>query len=308
MATRTALTGTSSLLDALVLCPGLHKQQSAPQLNCAEFPACAAMTTGYVFRVENPATVLYMQKVAQTGHLTTLSVSGASIDTQARLAMLAFSFGRDRASSISTLTYLLCVALTAAVILLLAQLRDWWALVVLSILILARLLNVIVIQRRAGVGWKGVSEPGVQGDLLILLSYDRWIRLQGAVDDLKAVTSGSWLREAKFWESSLVAFATFLVYLDAALAANARQEGKMLLLILFFASAGLLGVANEYTEVLQMHGKFVAVKRRAVPYKRRLDLAQELIKETGRDDWALQLGMIRPTSEEGKKRAGKVTM
>jgi len=57
VARRTALTGTSSLLDAFVLCPGLHRQQEAPELNGGEYPACAAMTTGYVFRVENPATV-----------------------------------------------------------------------------------------------------------------------------------------------------------------------------------------------------------------------------------------------------------
>src|SRR3954463_11983732 len=54
---RTALTGTSSLLDLLVLVPGIHLQQNATELNRGEYPACAALTTGYVFRIENPATV-----------------------------------------------------------------------------------------------------------------------------------------------------------------------------------------------------------------------------------------------------------
>lgn len=63
IALRTALTGTSAYLDTFVLCPGIHRQQSAPELNGGEYPACGAMTSGYVFRVENPATVLYLQKV-----------------------------------------------------------------------------------------------------------------------------------------------------------------------------------------------------------------------------------------------------
>jgi hypothetical protein len=78
IALRTALTGTSAFLDKFVLCPGIHRQQSAPELNRGEYPACGAMALGYVFRVENLATVLYLQKVGLTGQLTTLSVKGSS--------------------------------------------------------------------------------------------------------------------------------------------------------------------------------------------------------------------------------------
>ncbi|KAE9574490.1 hypothetical protein CGMCC3_g9421 [Colletotrichum fructicola] len=53
---RTALTGTSSLLDSFILCPGMHMQQDSTSLNGGEYPACGALTSGYVFRVENPAT------------------------------------------------------------------------------------------------------------------------------------------------------------------------------------------------------------------------------------------------------------
>lgn len=48
IATRTALTGNATLLDALVLCPGIHRQQEATSLNGGEYPATAALTTGYV--------------------------------------------------------------------------------------------------------------------------------------------------------------------------------------------------------------------------------------------------------------------
>ena len=78
---RTALSGTAVTLDMLVVCPGIHTQQEAVSLNGGEYPACTALTTaGYVFRVENPATVYYLQRVGRTGQLTTLSVS--SIDSK----------------------------------------------------------------------------------------------------------------------------------------------------------------------------------------------------------------------------------
>ena len=41
VARRTALTGTSTVLDAFVLCPGLHRQLAATELHGAEYPACA---------------------------------------------------------------------------------------------------------------------------------------------------------------------------------------------------------------------------------------------------------------------------
>ena len=307
---RTALTGNSTLLDVLVICPGLHKQQDAPDLNGGEYPACGAMTTGYVFRVENPATVLYLQKVGRTGHLTTLSVGSADSRRSVVHKALRMLYDPDTSTVISMLSYLFAVVLTATVLLLLVLLRDWWALAVVALLMFARLLNVFVVRRRATVGWKGASEPGVQGDLLILLSQDRWIRMRGAVDDLKAVASGQWLEEPTFFESSLVAFATLIVYLDAGLAGNANNEGKLLLFVLLFCSAALLGVANEYTEVLKMHGRLIKVDGLPKAYGRRRELADELVRETGRDDWAVRMGMIVPEkgADNKTKDEGLVTM
>jgi hypothetical protein len=48
VAERAALTGGSSSLDALVVCPGLHRGEKALGLAHGEFPACAAMSSGYV--------------------------------------------------------------------------------------------------------------------------------------------------------------------------------------------------------------------------------------------------------------------
>jgi len=274
------------------LCPGIHRQQSAPELNGGEYPACGAMTSGYVFRVENPATVLYLQKVGFTGQLTTLSVARTDrLETQS-FKSLSMLFTFQNASVVSSFAYLLAVCLTVVALVLLALSKNWWGLVVIVFLCVSRLCNVIIIRRRTNVSWQGAPEPGVKGDLLILLSQDRWIRMQGMVDDLKAVTSGQWLREMTFVESSVAAFATLLVYLDAALASNVDQAGKLILLILLIATAGILAVANETTHMLQMHGRVIKVEGSRTKYKRRLDMVEQLIKESQRNDWAMRMGMI----------------
>ena len=87
------------------------------------------------------------------------------------------------------------------VLILLSLSHDWWALGVVLILMFSRVCNIVVIRRRAICGWSGVSECGAQGDVLIILSQDRWIRMRGAVNDLKKVTSGQWLRDKTQFES-----------------------------------------------------------------------------------------------------------
>lgn len=301
VAQRAALTGTSALLDIFILCPGMHQQQSALALHGAEHPAVAAMTTGYVFRVENPATVHFLQKVGRTGHLTCLSVAKVSDVNPARWShFLSAIYTFHNASFTSSVVYLSAACGTLLILILVVLLGDWWCLFVVLALMFARLCNMLVIRRRNELGWKGAHEPGVQGDLLVLLSQDRWIRMRGLVDDLKAVTSGQWLRDPTFVESSVSALATVLVYLDAALASNVTQSGKLLLLVLLIVSAGLLAIANAKTDILHMHGHNVAVVSRK-KYDRRLDMAEQLIQETGRKDWAIRMGMIAADSYDGSK-------
>ena len=296
LAEHTALNGTSSFLDLLVLCPGIHRQQYATELNGGELPPTAALTSGYVFRVENQATVFYLQKMGIPGHLVTLSVeelqkpSGRKPDLTILRKFWTLSF----------LLYItaICLALIALVLVILIQ--DWWALAVLLILIVARALNSIVIWRRSVSGWKGVKEPGVKGDLLILLSQDRWVRLQGSVDALKAVTAGQWLRDATFSERSLTAIATLLIYINAAVTSNASQAGEIIILTLLLLSVGLMAVSNERQDSLYMNNCKVQVDGEPKKYARRLDLANELIKHTGRDDWAIRLGMINQKADDAR--------
>ncbi|PGH02630.1 hypothetical protein GX51_04513 [Blastomyces parvus] len=298
LAKRTALTGTSTLLDILVLCPGIHRQQSAPELNNGEHPAVAALTSGYVFRVENPATVLFLQKMGVTGHLTYLKVT-PTLDTNTKLRRTLRCFLPIATSfSFSSVPYFLASIVSLAVLSVLIFAQDWWGVSALLALIFARLCNVLVIRRRSTIGWKGASEPGAQGDLLILLSQDRWIRLQGAVDDLKAVTSGQWLRDCSFIEDSVTAFATLLVYTDVALVSNVSLSGQILILALFVFSTALLALTNAMTSELHMHGRKISAMGKSIKYGRRLDMANELIRETKRDDWALRLGMIVRQSKD----------
>lgn len=289
------------LLDTLVLCPSIQRQQAATELNGGEYPAVAALTSGYVFRVENPATVAYLQKISLTGHLTTLSVINVGKKQSVTAQLLSTFYTFENANLMSSISYLTAASLTIVVLVLFVISADWWGLFVIFLLMFARFCNTIIIRRRSRIGWKGASEPDVQGDLLILLSQDRWVRMRGAVDDLKTVTSGQWLHEMTFIEGSVAAFATLLVYLDAALASNLKQSGKVLLLVLLIVSAGLLAIANVRTDKLQMHGNIVKADGPRKNYGRRRDMADELIKETGRDDWAIRLGMIVPPSDKPAK-------
>ena len=301
IARRTASLGSSSLLDALVLCPGIHRQQNAADLNKGEFPATAALTTGYVFRIENQATVAYLQRVGITGHMVTLSVEKLEkgLLTRLKTALLGPSI-----AILPSLLVLVAASLTCASLILLVVLIDWWGFAILLSLISARSLNIMLICRRTKPGWHGALEPGKKGDLLVLLSQDRWLRLQGPVDSLKTVTSGQWLNDMTFFDSSLEASATLLVYLSAALASNASATGKIILLALLLVSVGLVGISNELEEDLYMHNHIVKKKGQSRAYARRLDLAQDLIKETGRSDWAIELGMVN-AKDYGEKSPSK---
>ncbi|KAK0472983.1 hypothetical protein IW261DRAFT_1506033 [Armillaria novae-zelandiae] len=284
VASRTALTGGASFLDALVLVPGMHKQQCADEINRGEFPTTGAMTTGYVFRVENPATVSYLQGIGKTGHLVTARVSqspsqNTDISVHNRVVQSLFVAGVP-----ATVLYFLCPTSTITVFALLGVIGDWWGVGALGMFALARLINVV-----------GAIEDG-DGDLLILLSQDRWVRLQGSINDLKAVTAGQWLRDLSATESLAVMFATTLVYASAILAFNASTLGSLLIGSLLLCSVALLTLCNSSTQCLQMYDCVVQKEGEPQNYRRRRDMAEKLVDESKRDDWAVGMGLILPTS------------
>ncbi|KAK0871790.1 hypothetical protein LTR87_012718 [Friedmanniomyces endolithicus] len=285
VARKLAYTGDTHPEDLLVLCPGLHRQQDAPALSKGEYPACAALTTGYVFRVENEATTLFLQRMSKTGHLTTMRVTSASDEVPDGCRWNAYSFA---------------FSLTVWAFTGFCLFGDYWAAAVLGTLIVIRVVNMVVIDRRLSGGWHGQTEPGVPGDLLILLSQDRWVRMTGLVDDLKAVTSGRWLRDPTPLETAFTSSATLLVYLAAIFLICASEQGKKIVLMLTVVSAGIVIFANANMKELRMNDKLLRVEGPPKAYGRRLDLTNELIQETGRRDWALRLGMVQPEKgEEG---------
>ncbi len=254
VALRTALMGTASYLDILVLAPGMHTQQSADDVNRGEFPMTGSMTTGNIFRVENPATVRYLQDISRTGCLVSARVSSKhrSCDTFKIPLTVSISPPIFVAGARAALLYLLCPVLTIVVFAFLGAIRDWWALAVLGMLILARMINVVVIKRRSRKDWKGAKEEG-ELDLFVLLSQDRWVHLRGSINNLKTATAGQWLRDKTAEESFGIGVATLLVYASAALASNASTAGSLLIACLLLSSVALLALCNYSTRCLQMY-------------------------------------------------------
>ncbi|KAK0231858.1 hypothetical protein EDD85DRAFT_922962 [Armillaria nabsnona] len=299
---RTALIGTSSYLDILILAPGIHQQRSAVKINDGELPVAGSMSTEYIFRVENPATVSYLRHIGRTGKLVTAWVSSPPsrhcnpfTDPLCDIFTLPRNCSLFAAGVRATLLYLMCPLLTIIVLVLLGTIRDWWALGVLGMLMSARLINVVVIKRRSSdLGWKGKTELDVYGDILVLLSQDRWVRLQGLVDDLKAVTAGQWLRDQTPVEGYAVGFATLLVYASTALARNASTMGNLHIACLLLCSAALLGLCNSSTQCLQMFSRIVRRCEEEKEYEQRLDMVKDLVRTSKKGDWAVHMELMKP--------------
>ncbi|KAK0201281.1 hypothetical protein DFS33DRAFT_1358673 [Desarmillaria ectypa] len=319
VALRTALIGTASYLDVLVLAPGMHQQQSADDVNRGEFPTAGSMTTGNIFRIENPATVRYLQNISRTGCLVTVQVSSKPPSSDMLVIPL---FGIDLspifiAGARAALLYLLCPVLTIIVFALLGAIADWWGLMVLMMLVFARMINVVVIKRRSREDWKGAKEEG-DIDLFVLLSQDRWVRLQGTINNLKTATAGQWLRDQTAEESFAIGVATLLVYASAALASNASTVGSLLIACLLLSSVALLALCNYSTRCLQMYDCIVQKAEGPLrKYTRRMEMVKELIHESRRSDWAVGMELITfdelmvirksmpPSDEPGDSRLSK---
>ncbi|KAK0200601.1 hypothetical protein DFS33DRAFT_1490957 [Desarmillaria ectypa] len=302
VAVRTALTGTASWIDILVLAPGMHQQQSADEVNRGEFPQTGSLINGYVFRIENPATVSYLQRIGRTGCLVTARVEPKPTSNDS--LEIPYFGGIDLspqnqhfyiAGAPVALLYLLCPILTIVVFALVGFIKDWWALGVLGMLVLSRMINVFIIKRRVSdsENWKGTKETG-EGDLLVVLSQDRWANGYGTEDRV---------------ESLAVGIATLLVYAAAALAGNASTVGSLLIALLLLCSVALLALCNSFTHRLQMYDCIVQEEKRLKRrYGGRLDMVKDLIveeiehssgkgsqddRESDLGEWAVSMGLIK---------------
>ncbi|KAF1814308.1 hypothetical protein P152DRAFT_266935 [Eremomyces bilateralis CBS 781.70] len=272
-------------LSPLLLCPGLYQPHStAASLHAGEYPATAAMTTGYVFRIENPATVAFLQRVGRTGWLTTVEVDGRRA-------------GEKGGAVVGNAAYCAAIGVTGGAFAGFVQLGDGWGVVVLGMLVVARTVDMLVLRARSRRGWHGAAEPGKRSDLLVLLSQDRFVRIRGWVDDVKAVTSGTWLRAMSFVEEALMAVVLLLVYGAIVLSGMISPVGKGIFVGMLVLETFLVQAGNAMTGDLVIKGKVMRVVGREY-YERRGDMAKELIKETGRRDWAERLAMVPLESED----------
>jgi hypothetical protein len=134
--------------------------------------------------------------------------------------------------------------------------------------------------------------------------------MRGLVDDLKAVTSGAWLNAQSTHSSTIAAaewIAGLLVYVSIIILGGADDAEKLVLVGAAFLSHVCLMYENTRRNTLLMHERHVGVSRAvgsAKKYARRLDMAKELIREIGRSDFAVRLGIINPDSAKEVGRTG----
>ncbi len=251
---------------------------------------------------------MYLQRMGQTGSLVTVEVSDNN-DKAPRNKMR--NMARRGVLYLPTTTILLgCCG-----ILFTGRSLHPSCMASIALLLLSRLLSIVTLRARTTSPWHGESEPGVKGDLLILLSEDRWIRMKGLVDDLKAVTSGSWLARPKHPVlcESLDWVAGLLVYIAVIVLVNAPNQGKVILALYALLGHGALALHNATCQELVMNERTVSVSSQpgsVKRYTRRLVMARELVEEIGRSDFAIRLGMLNPDDVDsgGKLKNDLVTM
>ncbi|KAK0186069.1 hypothetical protein F5146DRAFT_1005199 [Armillaria mellea] len=265
-AARGPSTDSLSYIDVLFLALRIYNQQSD------EFPMAGAMRTGGTCRVGNSATHPSLSPLDRL--LQSLFVADVPL----------------------TLLYLLAPALTVATAVFLGYVQDWWGLGVLVTLVLSRLINVVVARRiwrsnqRSPLG----KTSDAEGALVIILSQDRWILLQGAEDDLQIVIADQGLRDKSAAERFAVSFAALSVYVAVVLSFYTSMVGSMMIASLLLCSSVILSLCNTWTPCLRLPDCSVYVQGLPKKYNQRLEMAKELIEASGRDDWAIGLGLVTP--------------
>lgn len=242
----------------------------------------------------------FLQRVGRTGCLTDLKVSAQTSPSR---------FLPTRDEALASLGYYAAVGCGVFAAQKVYALDDIWGLFFISNMIFIRLINFVTLRRRSQPGWFGAPEPGVQGDLFVLLSQDRWVRIRGPVDDLKALTSGTWLSEPTTLDAFFGAVAKLLVYANVAVAGHATDAGVYTIVSMLLINSGLLALDNLRIPRLKMYGRTMEAVGEPKRYFRRRDLAEQLITESGRDDWAVAMGLIvRDKASTEKIEGVRVTM
>ncbi|KAK0473931.1 hypothetical protein IW261DRAFT_1502334 [Armillaria novae-zelandiae] len=287
--------GSNSLsyIDALFLALRIHSQEEEEDLSPSELPMAGVIRTGGTFHVWNSATVSYLHSIGRSGHLVTARVlpHSSSVSSLNRFLQSLFI-----ANIPSTLLYLLAPALTVVTAVFLGYIQDWWGLGVLVSLVLSRLINAFATMRIWRDNQRSMSgkTSSVDTTLFILCTQNRWILLRGAekhiralMADLESLDESMTERFAGPLQVSLVYVAVFLSFLSSIM-------GSMAIACLLLCSSAILALYSTLRPCLRLPDCSVCVEGVPKKYTQRLDMAKELIKTTGRDDWAIGLGLITP--------------
>lgn len=198
IAQRTAITGGSSWLDALVLAPGLHYQQAADALDrdagpglFAELARAATMSSEKEqnsplspsdrFAINNTATVNYLRRLFRD---KADSDDVVTIDVRSLVAAKKAGYSLSRSMSdllhrtqkaaedeqdkpaltwASHTLFLATPILTSVAIVFTVLLAEWWALSAILALMVSRILNIWAIKQRSASRPSG-SRPVAPGD------------------------------------------------------------------------------------------------------------------------------------------------
>jgi hypothetical protein len=281
-AQRTALTGTASWLDVLVLAPGLHYQQAAEAIGTAGvnvypaalLPEATNLSTGGVRRVTNVAMVGYLQRVGRADQKCVVDVGNAAASSRkgagtkrsfrfhgARGEIFGSSSlpAVPRQSLFSPLIYYTLPSMTLASVALMVSLQDWWGLAVLLALMFCRALNIYIIKQRVKEVPPESRRPNVHEDWWVVLHDDRCICLRGLAHDLEAITTGTWMRAKTNVEGYMEAASKLTVYMIAIFSGNQSQVGDIILIVLLLGTSGLLALSNEFEIIFEMNGRTACV-------------------------------------------------
>jgi len=86
--------------------------------------------------------------------------------------------------------------------------------------------------------------------------------------------------------------------------ANASDEGKVMFIGSVLLSHVILAYSNSRVRELALNGRRIKVSEKPGSirkYARRLEMAEELVEEMGRSDFAVRLGLINSESAKASK-------
>ncbi|GAO18674.1 hypothetical protein UVI_02059040 [Ustilaginoidea virens] len=308
VAQRTVITGGSSLLDALVLAPGLQYQQAADALDQQGHPALSAVLLSPRPSTSSP-TPPRRSTFAACGEPMTPPADATSASTSRGPNASSGGAASPPLSSLkgilmdrlSHVLYLSSPILTVACAVVMVLLADWWGLSFILALMTSRVLNIWSIKQRSSRPPPPPPHPAPDdaegpSEYAVDVGGGSRILLRGAEADIQAVTAQVWLRRQTASEGFLEAAAKLAVYLVAAFSGNQTQAGALVVMASLLVSAGLLGLSNAHAREVRVNGRVA-----------RVQAVEAVAREVAKADLEQEIGFGKANPPE-RKGAGMPVM